>query len=91
MIPTLVASGNPPDVAHGATTNLVRYVYANLAVPIDSYIVKEDPVWDNGEAFEGFQFGGKTYGISWNVVLQNNFFIFYYFQIILFQSHFLFS
>ncbi len=77
MITTLVASGNPPDVAHVATTNLVRYVYANLAVPIDSYIVKDDPVWDNGEAFEGFKFGGKTYGISWNVILQNNFFIWY--------------
>ncbi len=77
MIATLVASGNPPDVAHVATTNLVRYVYANLAVPIDSYIVKDDPVWDNGEAFEGFKFGGKTYGISWNVILQNNFFIWY--------------
>ncbi len=77
VVPTLVASGNAPDVAHVATTNLVRYVYANLAVPIDSYLVKEDPVWDNGEAFEGFKFGGKTYGISWNVIMQNNFFIWY--------------
>lgn len=77
MVATLVASGNPPDVAHVATTNLVRYVYANLAVPIDSYIVENDPVWDNGEAFEGFKFGGKTYGISWNVIMQNNFFVWY--------------
>ncbi len=77
MVPTLVASGNPPDVAHVATTNLVRYVFANLATPLDSYLVPEDPVWDNGEAFDGFKFGGKTYGISWNTVLQNNFFVWY--------------
>lgn len=77
MIPTLVASGNPPDVAHVATTNLVRYVYSNLAVPLDNYLVTDDPVWDNGEAFEGFKFNGKTYGISWNTVLQNNFFVWY--------------
>lgn len=77
MVATLVASGNPPDVAHAASTNLMRYVYSNLAVSIDKHIVKEDPVWENGDAFTGCVFNGKTYAISWSGLIDSTYFVWY--------------
>ncbi len=77
MVATMVASGNPPDVAHVADTNLMRYVYTNLATPLNDYLVVNDPVWDNGECFEPFTFNGKIYGISWSSPLNDNYFVWY--------------
>ena len=75
--PTLVSCGNPPDVAHAATTNLMRYVYNNLASSVDKYIEKSDPVWENGDAFDGYVYNGKIYGVNWNGRLESSFFIWY--------------
>ncbi len=77
MVATMVASGNPPDVAHVADTNMLRYAYTNLATPLNEYLVIKDPVWDNGECFEPFTFNGKIYGISWSSPLNDNYFVWY--------------
>ncbi len=77
MVATMVASGNPPDVAHVADTNMLRYAYTNLATPLNDYLAVNDPVWDNGECFEPFTFNGKIYGISWSSPLNDNYFVWY--------------
>lgn len=77
VVATLVASGNPPDVAHVADTDLIRYAYTNLAVPVDDYIVREDPIWDCEDSFESFTFGGKLYGMPWIEDLSAKYFVWY--------------
>ena len=77
VVATMVASGNPPDVAHVADTDLIRYAYTNLAIPIDDYIVRNDPVWDCEDAFNAFTFNGKLYGMPWNEEISTKYFVWY--------------
>lgn len=77
MIATMVASGNPPDLAHSADTTIMRYAYTNLATPLDDYIVKSDPVWDGDVSFRAYTFNGKTYGMSWSTDFNDNYFVWY--------------
>lgn len=78
MVATMVASGNPPDVAHVADTNLIRYAYSNLAVALDDYLVLDDPVWDKSEGtFDIFTFGGKIYGIPWGTAEHSIYWVWY--------------
>ncbi len=77
MVSTLVASGNPPDLAHVNDNTMMRYAYTNLAQPINDYLVTSDKVWDGGSCFNNFTFNKKIYGIGWHSQEDINFWIYY--------------
>lgn len=77
MVSSLVASGNPPDLAHVSDVQLMRYAYTNLAQPLNDYLVKDDTIWDKGSCFDNFTFNGKIYGIGWHSQEDINYWIYY--------------
>ncbi|MEG1887733.1 MAG: extracellular solute-binding protein, partial [Oscillospiraceae bacterium] len=62
----MVAAGSPPDVAHISDVLAMRYVYSNIAQPMDQYIETSDPAWKKSD-LDALKVNGKTYGLPVNV------------------------
>lgn len=77
VVATLVASGDPPDLAHVSDGQMMRYAYTNLAMQLNDYLATDDMVWDNGHCFENFTFNKKIYGIGWHSQEDINYWIYY--------------
>ena len=58
----MVAAGNPPDIGSFSEVLALRYIYANIAQPIDDYIVRDDE-YAKQMRLEVYTINDKLYGV----------------------------
>lgn len=63
QIAQMVASGSGPDAFICDEVTYLRYIYANLAQPLDKYIDTSDPLWKTVD-LNDTKWGGKQYAIT---------------------------
>jgi len=69
-----VAAGNPPDTAVMTDATALRFMYGNIAQPLNKYINNSDKIWDFN-AIKDYSIGSNMYGLPIKDV--NVFFIYY--------------
>ena len=68
QIGQMVAAGNPPDAYGYSEVTFLRYIYANVAQPMDKYLAKDDPLYRDVDLSDT-TLNGKIYGIpgTWGI------------------------
>lgn len=63
--PSLVAARTAPDFCITQSTTGLRYAFSGISQPLDSMLVKSDPVWQyNGKFGDHYIFNGKTHAVQ---------------------------
>lgn len=73
-LPQMVASGNPPDTGVMTDATALSFIYGNIAMPLNEYLILEDKYWDM-DVLNAFKVNGNYYAV--NTAEIDTFFVYY--------------